>query len=151
MKKGIVALAVGALIAGAGTTFALNKSNTGCGLGYVLLKNQEGILFEAFAVTTNGTSANQTFGITSGTSECKQPASFVKNEKLEKFVYNNMDELAEDIARGEGKYLETLADLMNVPSSERGKFYTKLKNNFDNIFYSEDVTPNEVINRIASL
>ncbi len=62
-----------------------------------------------------------------------------------------MDELAEDIARGEGKYLETLADLMNVPSSEKEKFYTKLKNNFDNIFYSEDVTPNEVINRIASL
>ncbi len=72
MKKGIVALAVGALIAGAGTTFALNKSNTGCGLGYVLLKNQEGILFEAFAVTTNGTFGNQTFGITSGTSTACQ-------------------------------------------------------------------------------
>ncbi len=151
MKKAIFALSAGLMIMGVGTGLAVNKSNTGCGLGYVLMKNQEGILFEALAVTTNGTSANQTFGITSGTSECKQPASFVKNEKLEKFVYHNMDELAVDIAKGEGKYLETLADLMNVPVEERGEFYSKLKNNFDKIFHSEDVTPNEVINTIVSL
>ncbi len=151
MKKAIFALSAGLMIIGAGTGFAVNKSNTGCGLGYVLMKNQKGILFEALAVTTNGTLANQTFGITSGTSECKQPASFVKNERLEKFVYHNMDELAADISRGEGKYLETLADLMNVSYEERSEFYAKLKANFDKIFYSESVTPNEVINTIVSL
>ncbi len=149
MKK-MLAIIGGVTLFCAGS-LAVEKSNTGCGLGYVLMKDQKGILFEALAVTTNGTSANQTFGITSGTSECERPASFVKNEKLHKFVSENMDELAQDIARGEGRYVETLADLMHIPAESRFEFYTKLKNNFDKIFPSEEVSSAHVIDTIATL
>ncbi len=149
MKK-ILAVFGGSLLL-AGASLAVNKSNTGCGLGYVAMKDQEGVIFEVLAVTTNGTSANQTFGITSGTLECEKPAKFVKNEKLQRFVAENMDELAQDIARGEGRYVDTLADLMGVPAEKRPEFYTKLQKNFDRIFPSESVSSAHVIDTIAVL
>ncbi len=149
MKK-ILAVFGGSLLL-AGASLAVNKSNTGCGLGYVAMKDQEGVVFEVLAVTTNGTSFNQTFGITSGTLECEKPARFVKNEKLQRFVAENMDELAQDIARGEGRYVDTLADLMGVPAEKRPEFYTKLQQNFDRIFPSESVSSAHVIDTIATL
>ena len=48
------------------------QENTGCGLGTMLFDGQQGIAPQVLAVTTNGTSGNQTFGITSGTLGCTQ-------------------------------------------------------------------------------
>ncbi|WP_032496327.1 DUF3015 family protein [Hydrogenivirga sp. 128-5-R1-1] len=149
MRKFLMFIAGAVMLSGA--SFAVNKSNTGCGLGYVAMKDQEGVVFEVLAVTTNGTSFNQTFGITFGTLECEKPAKFVGNEKLHRFVSENMDELAQDIARGEGRYVETLADLMEVPAEQRPEFYTKLQQNFERIFPSESVSSAHVIDAIATL
>ena len=143
-------LTVGGLFLLASSANALNKSNTGCGLGYVILKDQDGPIFEILAVTTNGTSYNQIFGISSGTLECSG-GLFAKDEKLNNFVAKNLDELAQDIAVGEGAYLETLAELMGVPESEKPSFYSKLSANFARIFPSEKVTSAEVIRAIRSL
>ncbi len=148
MKKFLIAL--GAPLFFAGTALAVNKSNTGCGLGYVIFKDQEGLVYEVLAVTTNGTLGNQTFGITSGTLGCERPQK-IANDKLERFVAENMDELAQDIARGEGKYLETLADLMGIPEEKRGEFFKKLQENFDKIFPSDNVNSAHVIDTIATL
>ena len=41
----------------------------GCGLGSMIFEPDSGFT-QVFAATTNGTSGNQTFGITSGTSNC---------------------------------------------------------------------------------
>ena len=71
-------------------------------------------MLQAFAATSNATSGNQTFGITSGTSNCSKPNNFVSNDKLNKFVTENMDELALDISAGKGETLSTVAKLMNV-------------------------------------
>ncbi len=149
MKKLI--LAVGGAILVAGTAQAVNKQNTGCGLGYVAMKDQEGLVFEVLAVTTNGTSFNQTFGITFGTLECEKPAKVAVDDRVHLFVSKNMDELAQDIARGEGMYLETLALLMGVPENERTAFYSKLSRNFDRIFPSDKVTSAEVLEAISTL
>ena len=149
MRKALLALTGAVLLTGA--SFAVNKSNTGCGLGYVAMKDQQGLIFEVLAVTTNGTSMNQTFGITFGTLECEKPGKSASNEKLHRFVAQNMDELAQDIAVGDGKYLSTLADLMDVPSEERKAFYTKLQQNFEKIFPSEQVSSAHVVDTIATL
>jgi hypothetical protein len=45
-------------------------NSTGCGLGTIIFEGQKGIAPQVLAVTTNGTSGNQTFGITSGTLGC---------------------------------------------------------------------------------
>ncbi len=41
----------------------------GCGLGSIVIGSKPGMM-QIFAATTNGTSASQSFGITSGTSNC---------------------------------------------------------------------------------
>jgi len=99
------------------------------------------------AATTNGTSGNQTFGITSGTSNCDKPSNFVSNDKLNKFVAENMDELALDISAGHGETLQTVAKLMNVENTDA--FSAKLQANFSNIYSNQDVTSANVIDSIA--
>jgi hypothetical protein len=143
-----------------GSAFAATKAasgtarqNVGCGLGTMLFQNNadDSSLLQAFQATTNGTSGNQTFGVTSGTSECKQPTKFVSNERLNEFVVANMDNLAKDIAMGRGETLDAFADLMQVPSEKRPEFYQKLQASFSNIFTSENVVLANVVDNVAAV
>jgi len=127
--------------------------NVGCGLGTMLFQNNadQSSLLQAFQATTNGTVGSQTFGVTSGTSECKQPTKFVSNERLNEFVVANMDNLAKDIARGNGETLEAFADLMQVPAEQRPEFYQKLQVSFAKIFTSESVVFANVVDNVADV
>lgn len=127
------------------------RENCGCGLGTLLFDGTEGMVQQIFAATTNGTSGTQTFGISSGTLECNLPSNWVSNEKLNKFVASNMDNLAKDAAMGQGEYVDTLAELMDVPGSKRAEFSQMLQENFSNIFSEESVSHVEVIENIAHL
>ena len=150
MKKLMAAVIGGAMLSL--PSFAVNKENTGCGLGYMLLKDSDdSVLMEILAVSTNGTSGNQIFGITSGTLECEKPKSFVKNDKLFRFVSDNMDQLASDIASGNGEALETVAELMNIPKEKRAEFFAKAQQNFDKIYSNEKVQSADVIDRLAEI
>ncbi len=111
----------------------------------------DSILLQSFAVTTNGTSANQTFGITSGTSECERPSSFVQNRRVNEFVQANLDNLARDIARGGGETVSALADLLEVPAARRPSFYRRLQASFGQIFPTPDVGYAHVVDSIARL
>lgn len=73
------------------------------------------------------------------------------NERLNIYVSENMDNLANDIARGQGEYLNTLAVLLEVPEASRTIFYSKLQNNFGSIYSSSNVTSVDVLNTIETL
>ena len=139
------------------TSFAADmgvaRNNTGCGLGTVLFQGSanDSSLLQAFQATTNGTSGNQTFGISSGTSECKQPEKFAQNERLNEFVYANLDTLAKDIAQGGGESVQTLAELMQVPPEKREAFYRNLQTHFGEIFPRENVEYAQVVDTIVTL
>jgi len=145
MKKILTVTAIMALTA----TAALAHPNTGCGLGTQIIKNQDSVLMQVFAATTNGTSGNQTFGITSGTLGCAKPAKFVSNERANEFVAGNMDALALDISNGQGEALSTLATLLNVSNPDT--FASVLQENFDSIYSSENVSSADVIDNIVAL
>ena len=108
-------------------------------------------LFQIFEATTNTTSGNQTFGITSGTLGCDQPSSFVVNERLQEFAGANMDSLARDIAMGQGESLNTLAELMAIPAVEQAQFASVLQSNFDTIFVTGTESSAIVLDRISAL
>ena len=129
---------------------AFAGSNTGCGLGSMVWDgNADTTLFQVFEATTNATSGNQTFGITSGTLGCDQPSSFVVNERLQEFAGANMDSLARDIAMGQGESLSTLAELMEI--SNQDQFASTLQANFDTIFVTGTESSAVVLDRISSL
>jgi len=147
-----LAFFVGAL-ALPGQSYAGYNENTGCGLGNMLMKEigQDSILFQIFAVTTNGTLGNQTFGISSGTLGCNQPSKVVSNDRLKKFVAGNMDELAKDIASGGGESLDAVAELVGVPAEKKAEFYASLQANFTKIYSSVDVQSADVIDNISNV
>ena len=127
------------------------QDNVGIGFGTMIFQGQTGLVQQVLAATTNGSFGNQTFAISSGTLGAQKPYSIVKNETLRKFVAGNMDNLARDMATGQGETLDTLADLMAVPAAKRGAFRNKLQANFTKIYTSPDVTHLEVLRNLEKV
>jgi len=150
MKKILLALFICAVACNLAYAGVELKKNCGCGLGSILFENNEGLMSQTAAATTNGMFV-QTFGISSGTLNCNQPAEFWGSLMLNRFVAENMDNLAKDISRGQGESLETLAVLMGVPQQQRGEFSAKLQSNFGRIFTSPRVTEEEVVANIMTI
>jgi len=155
MKKLLAVVVVMALLVIAGTAFAAGqaRSNTGCGLGSMLFENNgdDKVVLQTFQATTNGIYGNQTFGITSGTSNCQQPKNFVSNPQLNEFMVANMDNLARDIAQGRGETLDAFAELLGVPTEKRPEFYSQLQSGFAKIFTSPGVQMASVMDNISTV
>src|ERR1700741_970815 len=137
MKKILIAVVISAVPAFA---FAQQNNIGSCGWGAKLFDGQSGVVPQVLAVTTNGTSGNQTFGITSGTSGCTQDGVVRSNWKTAMFIDKNMNKLAYDMSAGQGESLDTLAALVGVQSEDRAAFAQAAKQNFATIFASADVT-----------
>ena len=144
MKKLLVSLAAVATLSSG--LFATVNSQTGCGLGAIIVKDDSTAIMLALQATTNATFFNQTFGITSGTSGCKR-TRLVLNERAAEFVASNMDTLAKEIAMGQGESLDTLAELLQIQDKE--KFASTLQTNYNKIYSHKDVKMNEVLDSIA--
>ena len=125
-----------------------HADSTGCGLGTMVFDGQQGIAPQVLAVTTNGTSGNQTFGITSGTLGCEQDGVIDSAAQLSMYTGSNMDALARDMATGSGESLEGLADLLEVDQADRPAFYSALQENYGTIYSSSDVTAEDVMTGI---
>jgi len=142
-----IALALAALLL-AGPTFAQGMKGTGaygtagCGLGSLVFGNQPGAV-QIFAATTNGTFGTQTFGITTGTSNCG-PGLMAMGTK--NFVEANREVLAKDVSRGEGEAIGALA-VINACADSRA-VGSALQANFSAIFPSEKATSDEITEAI---
>jgi hypothetical protein len=129
------------------SAYAGGNSNTGCGLGSMLIPVQDTVATQVLASVSNVTS--QPFGITSGSLNCTKPFKLVMNEKAQRFVAENMDAIAEDVAAGQGENLDTLLSMMKVKNKELAA--SKLKANFSSIYSSSDVNSAVVLDNIASV
>ena len=78
----------------------------GCGLGSLVFGDQKGAI-QILAATTNSLFGSQTFGITSGTSNCVDSASPARGAQI--FIEGNREALAKDAARGSGETITTLS------------------------------------------
>jgi len=145
MKKLLVSLA--AVAALSSVVFASPNNQTGCGLGSVLIKDNSSAVMLALQATTNGTSMNQTFGITSGTLGCKK-TKIAMNERASEFVASNMDTLAKEISVGHGESVDTLAELLNV--ADKATFASALQTNYNKIYSSKSVKMADVLDNIST-
>lgn len=146
MKKFII---VGICIIAPALVSAQNVGK--CGWGSKLFDGQKGIAPQVLAVTTNGTSGNQTFAISTGTSGCTQDGVVQSNWRTAAFIDSNMNKLARDMSRGEGEALDSLAFLLDVEATDKEQFNQTLKENFTTIFSSEVVTTDLVRNNIVAV
>jgi hypothetical protein len=119
----------------------------GCGLGAVLLKGKRGTMWNLSAATTNGSSGNQTFGMTSGTSGCKVTAKTRVSQI--NFIEANKFTLANDISRGKGQTLATLGALYECNNVDT--MASALKNNYSQIFNEADMSAERINENIGSI
>ncbi|UFS71752.1 DUF3015 domain-containing protein [Geomonas sp. RF6] len=147
MRTLLLALALSVAASGVALAQGQAHVNTGCGLGTMLWERKAdgSAVFQSFQATTNGTSGTQTFGISSGTSNCTKPSAFVQNDKLINFVQSNMDNLAKEMSMGKGETLDTFVEMMGVPQEQSVIYKAKLQANFDKVFSSDKVEVAQVI------
>lgn len=123
----------------------------GCGLGtHVVFKNPQSWTDYVLAATTNGTSGNQTFGMTSGTLGC-EAANGPLAYRVNGFLDNNLEQLAMDSAAGEGESLTALSELIGIEEADSALFKASVKANFDNLFASEESSSADVYDALVDM
>lgn len=139
-------LAVAVVAAFPMAAMAAGENNVGaCGWGSKLFEGQSGIAPQVLAATTNGTSGNQTFAVTSGTSGCTQDGAVSSNWRTAMFIDGNKHKLARDMSVGSGEALDSLAHLMGVDAQDRAAFASLAKDNLARIFPTDDVATQQIV------
>jgi hypothetical protein len=142
------ALVVSALSLSSSLAFAGSYGLAGCGLGSVFAPIVEWgpeEKFQIFVATTNGIYSNNTFGMSSGTSNCKEssasaPAKAKKKTAQQVYLQYNLAQVKADAAKGEGEYIEGLAGLFgcqNLVTGSYADFAQVSQSNHNEIFTSD--------------
>ena len=132
MKKFIA----GAILVSSSTLAFAGNDLAGCGLGTAVVFPDANEWHEhVLAATTNGTSGNQTFGMTSGTLGCEGANGPLKLAQA--FIEDNMDQLALDAAKGQGETLAALAEVIGVDAQDSAAFNRTMQSNFDSMFNAD--------------
>ena len=125
----------------------------GCGLGKLAWSDysrQKSIAPQVMMATTNGTFWSQTFGISSGTSGCTNDGTIMAEHKVSVFAAANYDSLSQEMARGGGEHLASLAELMGVPEQSRPEFYAMAQTRYAGLVESGDATPTAMIRTLQA-
>ncbi len=99
----------------------------GCGLGSIVFGPKPGMV-QIAAATVNATGV-QTFGITTGTSNCDIPEM---GQQAAAFIEVNREVLAKDAARGQGETVAGLASILKC--SNPATLGQGLQSNYEKIF-----------------
>ena len=140
MKK----LVSGLILMGASSVaMAVAPGGPNCGWGNMLFEGQSGIAPHFLASTTNGTSYNAIFGMTTGTNGCSvsEPLTYGGKEMISAV----MDEFSSDVAQGHGEALNAVAVSMGIEAADRAEFAKVAHENFAVIFPHENITAEEVV------
>ena len=92
----------------------------GCGLGSMIFGPVNEPVAQVLAATTNGTLATQTFGISSGTSNCVSGGVIRAEREQAAFAEVNFDDLKRDMAAGGGEYLRSFSSLLGCGVGQAG-------------------------------
>ena len=145
MKKILIVLSALVSFSALSANAADHYGTAGCGLGSVLMGPDSQVL----AATTNASSYSQTFGITSGTSNCTAKGGMASVNQLPFYVEANRQAMANDIARGSG---ETVADLsMMFGCEDIGSFAVSMQKNYNRIFSSTQMSNQQVSDSILGV
>ena len=128
-------IALAAVLA-VGSTAAFADKDVGCGVGSQVWAGQSGKVPKILAATTNGIFTNQLLGITFGTLGCSGTGTVTAQAVT--FTNENAETLARDMAVGEGESLNVLAELLNIKSQDKARFFAVSKQNFSEIYSSEN-------------
>ena len=150
MKK-VIALGV---LASLLPTLAMARGNhpmAGCGLGYLLLSNKDNEkVTQVLGATTNGTFGTQTFGISSGTSGCTEDGAVKVARATEVFVEVNLDSIRQEMAAGQGEYVNTLASLLGAKETNRPQMVRFFQSEYQSLFPTAQTSSEELLKTLSA-
>ena len=146
MSKKVLIMSVAVLISmQAGLAMATNPdTGPGCGLGKIAWQNyphQKVIGIQTMEATTNGLMGNQTFGISSGTSGCTNDGKFWAEQKVNAFASLNFENLAQDMAQGQGEHLASMATLMGISAAQQPAFFAMTQEKYASLVAAGETSP----------
>lgn len=113
----------------------------GCGLGSLLFGGDNSKLMQILAGTTNGLFGSQTFGITSGTSNCVEGGVVKAEREQAAFAEVNFRDLKRNMAMGGGEYLASFSTLLGCEDTAKPAFFKMTQMKYESILPSESTTP----------
>jgi hypothetical protein len=143
MKKILTVLSLALILPAA--AFASGDNVGGCGVGSMVFKGQSGVVPQVLAATTNGSTGNQTFGITSGTLGCSPDGTVHSNMQASLFIENNKEKVARDMSVGSGEALASLSHIIGVEAKDQVAFNNLTKANMARIFSSDKATTEQIV------
>ena len=96
----------------------------------MLMLLASGCTFKATFKETTDTTSNIT-GTTSGHAWWSEDGLLVPEHKAIAFAKYNEANLEQDLARGQGEYVTSLATLLGVPRDQQPSFHAKMQGEFD--------------------
>jgi hypothetical protein len=154
MMRKAVMLSV-AVLFGMQTGLAMAAPNPdtgpGCGLGKLAWSDytrQKDIAPQVMMATTNGTFGSTTFGISSGTSGCTNDGKIMGDSKTVMFAELNFENLSQEMARGQGEHLTSLATLMGVPADRHDAFFAMTQERYTSLVEAGDTSAVAMIKAI---
>ncbi|PIK14766.1 DUF3015 family protein [Halobacteriovorax sp. JY17] len=138
MKKLILGLVAGGLISVSAS--AASYQAQGCGLGSTLFTDGSSLMHQVLGATTNGSSGNATFGMTSGTSNCELDGMGGQANAV--FIKANKVALSNDIARGQGATLASLSRMYGCTNLKA--VGSALQKNYKTIFSADNTEASSI-------
>jgi hypothetical protein len=108
-------------------------------------KRQKDIAPQVLMATTNGTFGSQTFGLSTGTSGCTNDRKVWAAQKTEFFVAATFENLAGDMAHGQGEHLTALATLLGVPTDQQEMFATLVQERYRELIDRGETSPSALL------
>lgn len=144
-----ILMAVAAILAVAAVSVKAGSQNdAGCGLGSMLI--QKDIAWQqVFAATTNGTFGSQTFGISTGTSNCQSGGLGKTAMAQRNFVVANYRSLSQEMAAGSGEYVASLGTLVGCSDPVAFAKFTQSK--YQVLFPTADTKPEAMLQNLHSV
>src|SRR6185436_7247368 len=139
------------LFAMVGVLFTAKAANAqgygmaGCGLGSLLFGNDNTTLMQILAATTNGTFGSQTFGITSGTSNCTSGGVVKAEREQAAFAEVNFQDLKRNMASGGGEYLMSFSTLLDCEDAAKPVLFKLAQDKYEVIVPSEKTGPIDMV------
>jgi hypothetical protein len=127
---------------------ALADNDVGCGVGTMLMEGNTGVGYKLLASCTNGITF-QSISITFGLVNCDGTGTVTA--QLNHFTGSNIDQLAADMAQGEGETLTAFSTLLQVAPQDRDAFGSFTQSNFAALFPSDTTTAGELLENLDRL
>lgn len=155
MKSVVASMLVAIMIAIGSPVLAAGYGAAGCGPGSTIFKqntktDQLMSWGTNFAINVLLIPSIQQSAISTGTSNCGGSKSAILAQEDERFVAQNFDSLAKEMAVGRGESLDTLAGLLGCPAEQRSSFAAFTQKKYASLFRSDDTIPQEMLTTLKN-